>query len=390
LTTEDDAGLVQQAFKLTADLARPNRAIYWLDLILTALVAWGGLGLAVTARGRSVAFAAGLVSLLALYRALSFIHEISHLRPRDVPGFRLGWNLLVGVPLMTPSMMYEGVHNLHHAKDRFGTVRDPEYLPLRRFSPGKLALFVLIALLAPLGVIIRSGILIPLSFAVPSLRRLLTSRLSALVINPDFVREDNLKTRPDWLVQDVACWLWCWGLAAATIAGWLPARAVLIGLAIFSLATLINQMRTLVAHYWHNDGQQMSHEEQFLDSVNVPPPAVLPALWAPVGLRYHALHHLLPRLPYHNLGKAHARLSARLAANSPYHRVEERGLLLALGNLFRRTAVPTPILGASARKVGTGFRKKPMQNKNLEHRGEYDIRRDALGGAPDEIERQSA
>lgn len=339
-TTEDETGLVRQAFKLTADLATPNRAIYWLDLILTATVAWGGLWLAITAQARSVAVVAGLVSLLALYRALSFIHEVSHLRPKDVPGFRFGWNLLVGVPLMTPSMMYEGVHNLHHAKDRFGTARDPEYLPLNRFSPGKLALFVLISLLAPLGVILRSGILVPLSFVIPSLRRLVKTRLSALVINPDFVREDNDKVRPDWLAQEVACWLWCWGVTAATIAGWLPVRAVLTGLAIFSLATLVNQMRTLVAHYWHNDGERMSYEEQFLDSVNVPPPALLPALWAPVGLRYHALHHLLPRLPYHNLGKAHARLSAQLAATSPYHRVEEKGLLVALGALFNRAGAP--------------------------------------------------
>jgi fatty acid desaturase len=87
----------------------------------------------------------------------------------------------------------------------------------------------------------------------------------------------------------------------------------------------------------------MSFEEQFLDSVNVPPPALLPFLWAPVGLRYHALHHLLPRLPYHNLGKAHARLSAQLAETSPYHRVEEKSLFLALGKLFRRAGAPLPV-----------------------------------------------
>ncbi len=108
--------------KLTADLATtPNRAIYWIDLVLTASLAWGGLWIVATAHRPGVAVAAGLVGLLALYRGLSFIHEISHLRPKDVPGFRLGWNLVIGVPLMTPSMMYEGVHNLHHAKHRFGT-----------------------------------------------------------------------------------------------------------------------------------------------------------------------------------------------------------------------------------------------------------------------------
>ena len=344
VTPDNDGGLVRQAHKLTADLTTPNRAIYWFDLLVTSVAAWGGLWLAATLHSRIEVAVAGLVSLLAVYRALSFIHEISHLRPKDVPGFRLGWNLLVGVPLMTPSMMYEGVHNLHHAKDRFGTARDPEYLPLGRFSQARLAAFTAISLLAPLGVILRSGILIPLSFGVPGVRRMVKTKLSALVINPDFVREDNDKTRPDWLAQEIGCWLWCWGVAGLTIAGVVPLRLVATWFAVFSLATFVNQLRTLAAHYWHNDGERMSFEDQFLDSVNVPPPALLPFLWAPVGLRYHALHHLLPRLPYHNLGKAHARLSAELAATSPYHRVEEKGLFAALGKLFRRAGAPAPAL----------------------------------------------
>jgi fatty acid desaturase len=341
---KDETGLVRQAHGLTADLTTPDRKTYWLDLVLTAVATWSGLWLAATAHRPEVIVAAGLVGLLALYRGLSFIHEISHLRPKDVPGFRLGWNLLIGVPLMTPSMMYEGVHNLHHAKDRFGTARDPEYLPLGRYSQLKLGLFTAISLLAPLGVILRSGILIPLSFVFPGVRRFVKTKLSALVINPDFVREDNDKTRPDWLAQELGCWLWCWGVAALTVAGVVPVRVVLTWFVLFSLATFVNQLRTLVAHYWENDGERMSFEDQFLDSVNVPPPALLPFLWAPVGLRYHALHHLLPRLPYHNLGKAHARLSAQLAATSPYHEVEERSLFLALGKLFRRAgAAPTAL-----------------------------------------------
>ena len=41
---------------------------------------------------------AALVAVIALYRAGSFIHELTHIRKNSLPGFRLAWNILVGVP----------------------------------------------------------------------------------------------------------------------------------------------------------------------------------------------------------------------------------------------------------------------------------------------------
>lgn len=79
----------------------------------------------------------------------------------------------------------------------------------------------------------------------------------------------------------------------------------------------------------------MTVTAQYLDSVNVPPPGWIAPLWAPVGLRYHALHHLLPGLPYHNMGKAHARLTAGLPADCPYHTVSQRSFFAAVATLWR-------------------------------------------------------
>src|SRR3546814_4542941 len=78
---------------------------------------------------------AAVVAVVALYRAGSFIHELTHLRKNALPGFRLACNILVGVPLLIPSFMYEGIHSLHHNRTKYGTVEDPEYLPLALMKP---------------------------------------------------------------------------------------------------------------------------------------------------------------------------------------------------------------------------------------------------------------
>lgn len=329
--------LAKQAHALAQDLTRPDPRIYWLDLAATSLTIYASLWLAIAAHPPALAFAAAVVCLLALYRGISFIHELTHLRPQQAPGFHLAWNALIGVPFLTPSLMYEGVHILHHARDRYGTARDPEYHPLGRLPPRKLALFLGIALLAPLGVILRFAIVTPISLLFPPLRRLATAKLSAMTINPGFSREDFARAAsPAWLVQEIACWLWSWtviGLAGARV---IPVRALVITIIIYAAMAFLNQLRTAVAHVWANDGAPMNVLDQFLDTVNVPPPAALPMLWAPVGLRYHALHHLMPRVPYHNLGAAHRRLMAKLPADSPYAQASRAELGPALSDLLRR------------------------------------------------------
>ncbi|HEX7741806.1 MAG TPA: fatty acid desaturase, partial [Sphingobium sp.] len=278
----------------------------------------------------------GVVAMLALYRAASFIHELTHIRKGALPGFRLGWNLLVGIPLMIPSFMYEGVHTQHHARTRYGTVDDPEYLPLALMKPWTLPLFIVIASLAPVGVLLRFGVLAPLSLIIPPLRRVVLEKYSALSINPAYRRRaPEGAFRRQWLWQEAGASVFALALMGSVfLVGW---KSLLVYLAVHSGMTVINQLRTLVAHLWENEGEAMTVTAQYLDSVNVPPPSPLAAIWAPVGLRYHALHHLLPSVPYHALGKAHARLMATLEEDSPYLRGNYTGMWPLVGKIARST-----------------------------------------------------
>ena len=120
------------------------------------------------------------------------------------------------------------------------------------------------------------------------------------------------------------------------VAGGVCARVVLTALVVMSVATLVNQLRTLVAHAWESDGEPMSLCAQFIDSVNVPPPGLAPLIWAPVGLRFHALHHLAPRVPYHNLAEAHRRLAASSTPEGIYHLANRGGLGQAIRTLVAK------------------------------------------------------
>ena len=335
----DDKEMLRAAVELTRDISTALPGIYWPDMLVSAALGYTALAGAILFDNPWAAAASGIVAALALYRALLFIHELTHIHKDALPGFRFGWNLLVGIPLLTPSFMYEGVHTLHHARTRYGTAEDPEYLPLALMKPWSLPVFALTALVLPFALLVRSALLVPLGTVFPPLRRLVWERFSALAINPEFRRrppEGAFARMVFW--QELGASVWAVALIASTFAfGWRP---LVIGLGVVSLTAFLNQVRTLVAHLWENDGEAMTVTAQYLDSVNVPPPAKLAPLWAPVGLRYHALHHLLPSMPYHSLGEAHRRLCRHLGADTTYARSSYSGLMPLMSRLVSSTMRP--------------------------------------------------
>ena len=332
----DDKDMLRAAVELTRDIAEARRDVFWPDMLLSAAVGYAALAGAILIDNTPLAVLSAIVAVLALYRALLFIHELTHIHRDALPGFRFVWNLIVGIPMLTPSYMYEGVHTLHHARTRYGTAEDPEYLPLALMKPWSLPVFLLTALLLPPALMVRSAVLVPLGAIFPPLRKLVWERLSSLAINPAFRRrppEGDMRRMVFW--QELGTMVWSWLLIGSVfVVGWRP---LLIALSVLAAAAVLNQIRTLVAHLWVNDGDAMTVTAQFLDSVNVPPPGLLAELWAPVGLRYHALHHLLPSVPYHALAEAHRRLSAQLGTAGAYHKASYPGLTPLLARLARST-----------------------------------------------------
>ncbi len=339
LKVPDDMAMMRAAKELTSDIAKARPGVYWTDLLLSACLGYAALAGVILLESSLFAVASGAVAVLLLYRALLFIHELTHIHRSALPGFRTAWNLLVGIPMLTPSFMYEGVHTLHHARTRYGTMEDPEYLPLALMKWWSLPSFILISLLAPPALLIRFAVLNPLGLVIPAVRKLVWERFSALAINPDFRRrppEGELKGRVRY--QEIGGTLWSFVLVASVPAlGWRP---LLIALAVFAAVAVLNQLRTLVAHLWENDGEAMTVTGQYLDSVNVPPPSPLAELWAPVGLRYHALHHLMPSMPYHSLGEAHRRLRAHLGAESTFGKANHPGMVVLVARIARSTMRP--------------------------------------------------
>lgn len=336
--TADDKDMLRAARDLTKDLGEAKGHIYWSDMLISTAIGYGGIATAILTDSLAVAVIAGLIASLALYRSLMFIHELTHIHKHALPWFRSGWNMIVGIPMLTPSFMYEGVHVIHHKRTQYGTIEDPEYLPLALMKPWSLPLFVIVALLAPFALLFRFAVLVPLGVVIPAVRTLTWERFSALSINPDFRRKKPTGDFAKMVVwQEAGASIWAIALISSTfVLGWRP---LLIALAIVSFTALLNQLRTLVAHLWENEGEPMTVTAQFLDSVNVPPPGLAAEIWAPVGLRYHALHHLMPSMPYHDLPAAHRRLAKELGDGSTYEGANHPGMLTLVARIARSTMV---------------------------------------------------
>jgi len=319
-----------------SDCFERNHAVYWVDLILTVTVGYSMAGIYLqSSLPVPIRFLCFVIAGLALFRAGSFIHEISHMGKGTQRGFKLAWNLLCGIPMVMPSFLYD-CHIDHHNVRHYGTRRDGEYLPLGQAPVWYLlAIYWSQVLVLPLLAVFRFAVLTPISFLHPKLRRWVLERASSYVINPWYRRElPSAASRRLWAAADVACSLRVIGMLAVVPLGLFPWTRLLMlyGLGVYVIG--LNYVRNMVAHHYRNLGDEMSYADQLDDSINITGHPFWTELIFPLNLRYHALHHLFPGIPYHHLGKAHRKLMATLPPDSPYHRTVYPSFRAALRELW--------------------------------------------------------
>lgn len=298
---------------------------YWLDFVVSVTIAYTAgtiyLESPLFSWPQLVAFP---ITVFWLYRTGSLIHEVCHLSNYEMRPFKVAWNLVVGVITLNPSPFFTRHHRDHHTQRFYGTPQDPEYVVNVWRRGSWLGLFGYVGLIAlfPLLVFLRF-LLVPLTYLHPRLREWTLTRASSMTFNWRYVRKMNPRDRWSIAAMEWLCWLRASMIPLMVIFGvthWtrMP-QLYLLGFA----ALLLNQLRQLADHHFESEGKNLELSDHIRDSCNYTSRDALTWLFFPFSIRYHALHHLFPTMPYHNLKAADAYLMRELPADSPYRELDQ-------------------------------------------------------------------
>jgi fatty acid desaturase len=333
---ESSAQFARQISELVKDLIAPRMSIYWTDMLLTFAIGQIGLWYYTMSPLWSAPFFLGFFAAgFAFYRGIIFSHELAHFRAGAGGSFRFAWNALFGVPFMFPMFLYDD-HKIHHVNHSYGTVNDAEYAAFGRGSLFEIVTYILRIFLVPIFAVLRFLVLAPIGWCSKSFRLWLWQLSSPIVaLNLSYRRElpRDAKESRTWIFQEVCCFLYACGFLSLIYLGVWHWTILLQMYCLFVFVSGMNYIRTLGAHRYLSEGNPSSYLEQLLDSYTIVGFPYLSELWAPLGTRYHALHHLVPSMPYHNLHRAHLRLLRELPADSPYRTTLRPNLWQAIGEV---------------------------------------------------------
>ena len=332
--------LVPTARRLTRHLEKPRIVRFWMDFLLSHLAGTASFAVAAGAAatpdvGAAVRCAAFVACVFLWYRTFAFLHEVVHRRDDTMKAFRVGWNVLAGIPMLFPSFLYT-THIEHHTQSIYGTAADGEYVSWGAQRPAHIVRALVLSLGVPVLLVLRFAVLTPLSLLAPGVRRWIEQRASALVVH-----EGHRRTKPGrgelraWRWQEGAACVWVLSVVLAGTFGYVSWRWFLMFLAVTTVISFLNAVRTVLSHRFRNTGDTLTMEDQVSDSVNHAGGGLVVELLCPVGLRFHSLHHMLPSLPYHALPEAHQILMRELPNDSVYRTTNSPGLRATMRTLWR-------------------------------------------------------
>jgi fatty acid desaturase len=300
-----------------AHLFQPNPFIYWGDLLLSAALGWSAFVGSLVVSSGLLRAGCLLVSIFALYRALAFTHE--HLANHEPRGFRAAWHVLVGIPFCLPHFQYREVHRIHHSTRYYGTPEDPEYLPFvaeRSFKHP--VTFMLLALVFPIMVALRYLVISPLALISKRVRTWSDTKASSFVMKLDYARSlPGQREMMTWRSEEYTTTLAAWGVVLLVILGPLSALLLFHWYLLLAGIMLANGVRVLAAtHVYASSGALSSFADHIGDSINLERRSILNALVCPLGLSFHATHHVFPTLPYYALRRVHEALMAESRAEA--------------------------------------------------------------------------
>ena len=199
-----------------------------------------------------------------------------------------------------------------------------------------------INLALPPALLVRFGVLTPLSAVIPFVRRkVIPGFLNFSLRIPYTAPEISKSARKEVYRVEAACAVVAWLQIGALALGY--QRVVVVWALLVVAMGVLNSARAMCStHLYVELPEGRDLPAQLDDSLNIQGTGLLTQLMCPAGLQYHALHHAAPFLPYHALSKAHRRLMRELPADSPYHRSTVDTLLQGWRRMVQSTAAAAP------------------------------------------------